>query len=75
MYNDKVTLYKREFIPCIPNSMRTVDCLKKKKSIINFTTDDTTSTFGMLLKNKMNNLYLTEITQLYWLQMLDDYWL
>ena len=50
-----------------------VDCCQKNASIINFTTNDMKSKFDYF-KEKMNNLYLTEIMQTDWLQMLYEYW-
>ena len=29
---------------------------------------------GFFSRNKVNNIYLTEIMQIYWLHMLDAYW-
>ena len=52
----------------------TCEFLSKNKSIVNFTIDDMTSKFDLFPKNKMKNLYLTEIMQIYWMQMLDEYW-
>ena len=48
--------------------------LSKNPPIINFTTDDMTSNFEFFTKNKINNIYLTEIMRTDWLHMLDEYW-
>ena len=54
--------------------MLPVDCCQTNEPIINFITDDMTSKFELFSKNKIKNIYLTEIMQSYWMQMLDDYW-
>ena len=51
-----------------------VDLYQKYLSINNFTTDDMTYMLELFSTNKTNSLYLTEIMQTYWLQMLDEYW-
>ena len=42
--------------------------------VINFTTDDRRSRFEPFSKNKINELYQTEIMQTEWLQTLYKYW-
>ena len=73
MHNNKVILCKIEAIFPIPDSMIPLDFCQKNESVINFKTDDMTSKFELFSK-KMNNIYLTESMQTYWLQMLDEYW-
>ena len=72
MCNDKLILSKIEVIPSIPDSVISVYCCQNNLSIINVTTDDMTSKIELFQKNKMNNLYITEIMQTDWIQMLDD---
>ena len=74
MYNDKVTLCKREVIPHITYSMIPINSLKRKETIINVTTDNMTSKFELFSNNKINALYLNERMKTDWLNVLDKYW-
>ena len=60
MYKNKVINFKIGFIYTITDSMIPVDGCQKNASVINFTTDDMTSKFGLFLKDTTNHLYLTE---------------
>ena len=70
MYNNEVILLKREVIPPIPDSMIPEDFCKKNypSIILQLMTRHPTSIF---LKNKMNNIYLTESIRIHWIHMLD----
>ena len=59
MYNDNLILSKIEVVPPIPNYMTTVYFCQQNSSIFTFTKDDIKSSFELLSKNKMNDLYLT----------------
>ena len=50
-----------------------VDFCQNNDHVINFTTDEIISKFEEFSK-KNDALYLTEIMQTEWLQMLDEYW-
>ena len=74
MYKNKLILHKTEVIPPIPNYMIPVDFCQNNSSMINFTTDDMTSKFGLFSKNKMNYLYIPESMETDWPQMLYEHW-
>ena len=73
MYNNKVIIHKRGVITPIPDYMILVDFCQIFLPIIDFTTDDMITKFGLFLENKTNALYITEIIQTYWIHMLDEY--
>ena len=74
MYKNKLFICNIKLIPYITCYMIPVDLYQKYLSINNFTTDDMTYMLELFSTNKTNSLYLTEIMQTYWLQMLDEYW-
>ena len=45
MYNDKVILWKLEFVTPIPDSMIPLGCCQKNEPVIDFTTGDMKSKF------------------------------
>ena len=47
---------------------------KKNEAINGLNTDGLISKFEEFSNNKVDALYLTEITQTEWLKMLDEYW-
>ena len=63
MYNDKVLVCKQEVITSIPGSIIPVDLCQSNEPVINFTTGDMRYKFEVFTKNKMNALYLNEITR------------
>ena len=52
--------------------MTPVHLCQKNLPLNNFTTYDMESELDLFSKNNMNALYLTEITPIYWLQMLNE---
>ena len=71
VYNDKVPIWKQEVIPPIFDYMIPVNWSQNNDHVINFTPDDMRSNFESFSKNKMDALYLTEIIQKEWSQMMD----
>ena len=53
MYNDKLLIWKLEFIPIIPDYMILYDFFQKNQYVINFTSDDMISKFEAFTKKKI----------------------
>ena len=49
-------------------------CIVAKKPIINFITYGMNSKSELFSSNKMNNIYLTEMTQTDWIHTSDEHW-
>ena len=69
----QLLIHKLEVIPPITDSMIPVDFCQKNKPVVNFSTENMTPKFEVFSKNKMYALYLTEIIQIDWLQLLIEY--
>ena len=67
----QLLIHKLEAIRPIPDSMIPVDFCQKNKPVVNFSTENMTPKFEVFSKNKMYALYLTEIIQIDWMQVLD----
>ena len=70
---EKVDVLGWKKSPPITDSMIPVDFFQFF-SIMNFTTDDMTSKFGLFSENKIIALYLTESMKTRWPRILDEHW-
>ena len=74
VYNYKVIIRQWDAINPITDHIIMVYCVEKNKYVINFTTDDMRSKFEVFSNNKIDTLYLNEIIQTEWIQMMDELW-
>ena len=72
MYKNKIIIHKREVIPPITASIIPVNLCQNNPPTINFTTDEMTFKFELFSKNRINNIYLTEIMRTDWIDMLHE---